>query len=94
MNLQAISTKQLRQELPEIKERLLGGQSFYWIHRSQPIGIIKPISKAKINQTRSIMSKEEYKELVRKLSGGIKLKKYPTPKQLNKILDMEYKIYV
>lgn len=35
MDLQTISTKQFRQELPEIKRLLLTGQSFYWIDRSK-----------------------------------------------------------
>ena len=88
MNLQPISTKQLRQNLSEIMDKLAMGQSFYWIHRSQPIGLIQPLPDK--SQRTAKKRKTDYQEFVKKLAGGIKLKKYPTPAQLNKIIEQEY----
>lgn len=36
------------------------------------------------------MTREEIHKLVRKLSGGLKLDRHPTPEEMNKILDEEY----
>lgn len=91
MNIQPVSTKQLRQEMPNILERLLMGQSFYWIHRSQPVGVIHPLPK---KERKAKVKDIGYEKLVEKLAGGIKLKKYPTPSELNKIIDQEYQTYV
>lgn len=89
MNIQPVSTKQLRQEMPSILEKLLLGQSFYWIHRSQPIGVIQPLPK---KESKARIKDIGYEKLVEKLAGGIRLKKQYTPRQLNKILDQRYEI--
>ena len=34
--------------------------------------------------------KEDWEKTVERLAGGIKLKKYPTPEELNRILDDRY----
>ncbi len=44
---------------------------------------------AKKNKS-SKYSKESWEKFVKKRGGGIKLKKYPTPSELNKILDDRY----
>lgn len=89
MDIRPISTKKLRQELPAVKEELLAGRSFYWIDRSKPIGIIQPLpEKNKLLSPKK--QKEEYEKLIEKLAGGIKLKSYPTPEELNRIIDQEY----
>lgn len=89
MDIQLISTKKLRQDLPEVKEKLLAGQSFYWIDRSKPIGIIQPLPEK--NKTLSPKKqKEEYEKLIDKLAGGIKLKRHYTPEELNKIIEEQY----
>lgn len=89
MDIQPISTKQLRQDLPSIKARLQEGQSFFWIDRSRPIGIIQPLPE-KNKALSPKKQKEEYEKLVEKLAGGIKLKKHRTPEELNKIIDQQY----
>lgn len=87
--MQPISTKRLRQDLPAVKEELLAGKSFYWIDRSKPIGLIQPLPE-KNKELTPKKQKEEHKKLVGKLAGGIKLKSYPTPTELNRIIDQEY----
>lgn len=89
MDIQPISTKRLRQDLPAVKEELLAGKSFYWIDRSKPIGIIQPLPE-KNKALSPKKQKEEYEKLVEKLAGGIKLKKHYTPEELNKIIDQQY----
>lgn len=89
MDIQPISTKQLRQDLPAIKEKLRAGQSFFWIDRSKPIGVIQPLPK-KNKELSPKKQKEEYEKLVEKLAGGIKLKRHYTPEELNKIIEEQY----
>lgn len=92
MDLQPISTKQLRQDLPAIKERLLLGQSFYWIDRSKPVGLIQPLPQNPKTTKTKKQQKLEYEQLVERLAGGIRLKRQYSPQELNKIIDEQYKI--
>lgn len=89
MDIQPISTKQLRQDLPAIKEKLRAGQSFYWIDRSKPVGIIQPLPH-KNNKLSKKQQREDYEKLIDKLAGGIKLKRHYTPEELNKIIEEQY----
>ena len=86
MDIQTISTKQLRQDMPAIKARLANGESFYWIDRSKPIGKIGPIEK----KQEKVMSSEEYHKYVKKMAGGFASKKPLSPRELNKILEKRY----
>lgn len=90
MDLQPISTKQLRRELPLIKEKLLMGQSFYWIDRSRPVGVIQPLPQKQKSVQSPKQKIMEYEQLVEKIAGGINSKIPLTPVQLNRILDERY----
>jgi antitoxin (DNA-binding transcriptional repressor) of toxin-antitoxin stability system len=46
MDVTAISTQQLRNELPQIREGLKAGKRYLLIHRSEPIGEILPLTKS------------------------------------------------
>ena len=85
-DVQPISTKQLRETMPSIKERLLAGESFYWIDRSKPIGMIKPLEPKR----KAPMNANEYRQNIRKIAGGINSKKPLSPKELNRLLDKRY----
>ena len=43
--MKSISTKELRQKMPLIRNELAKGESFLIIYRSQPIGTLTPIDK-------------------------------------------------
>ena len=86
MDIQTVSTKQLREDMPSIKARLLRGESFYWIDRSKPIGKIAPIE----TEEKKVMSPAEYHKFVKRMAGGFASKKPLTPKELNKLLDQRY----
>lgn len=86
MDIQTVSTKQLRNEMPSIKARLQQGESFYWIDRSKPIGKIEPIQ---IKQ-KKVMSAKEYKKYIKSIAGGFAFKKSLSPKELNNLLDQRY----
>ncbi len=86
MDLPTISTNQLRQELPEIKQMLLTGQSFYWIDRSKVVATIQsPMVKKTVT-----MGKKDWVKRVRSLAGRIKIKTSLNPAQLNRRVDQEY----
>ena len=86
MDAQPISTKQLRQDMPSIKARLLQGESFYWIDRSKPIGKIAPIE----TKEKKVMNAIEYRKFVKRMAGGFASKRPFTPSELNKLLDERY----
>ena len=90
MDIQTVSTKQLREEMPAIKARLQQGESFYWIDRSKPIGRIEPVVST--GRRQKTMDKKEWKRLVEKLAGGFSFKKNYSPEDLNNIIDQEYEI--
>ena len=86
MDIQTVSTKQLRTEMPSIKARLQQGESFYWIDRSKPIGKIEPLDKKQAK----VMSAKEHRKFIESIAGGIDSKKPLSPKALNKLLDKRY----
>ena len=88
MDAQPISTKQLRNDMPSIKARLLQGQAFYWIDRSKPIGRIEPISQLPIKPPP--ISKKAYRKYIESIAGGLEFKKSYTPEELNKMIDQQY----
>jgi len=89
MDIQPISTKDLRQDLPNIKAQLLAGQSFFWIDRSKPVGIIQPLPQRKKALSKK-QQLEEYEKYIEKIAGGINSKKQLSPKQLNRFIDERY----
>lgn len=86
MDAQPISTKQLREDMPAIKAKLLEGQSFYWIDRSKLIGRIEPLQK----KQSAPMSAKEYRKYIESIAGGINSKKPLSPRQLNRLYDKQY----
>ena len=90
MDAQPISTKQLREDMPSIKAKLLEGQSFYWIDRSKPIGRIEPISQPIRKQP--TMTKKAYRKYIESIAGGFEFKKSYSPEELNKIIDQQYEV--
>lgn len=86
MDIQTVSTKQLRTEMPSIKARLQQGESFYWIDRSKPIGKIAPIEK----KQEKVMNAKEYRKYIQSIAGGFAFKKSLSPKELNKLLEQRY----
>ena len=74
-----ITTKQLRENFPEIKKRLLKGESFVLIHRSQPIAEIKGLVK-----------KEEVIKKLKKIKGNLNLGKNLSIKKIKQLLDERY----
>ena len=86
MDIQTVSTKQLRNEMPSIKARLQQGESFYWIDRSKPIGRIEPLQ----NNLSTPMGAAEYRKYIERIAGGINSKKPLSPRQLNRLYDKQY----
>lgn len=86
MDIQTVSTKQLREEMPSIKMRLRQGESFYWIDRSKPIGKIEPMEK----KQEKVMNAKEYRKYIKGMAGGFASKKPLSPRELNKLLDKRY----
>jgi len=84
MNIQTISTKQLRQELPQVRDQLAKGVEFILIHRSKPIASLTPLSKKlsiKLKDISSIAGGHRFQETLGKVL---------TPDYLNSIAEKRY----
>lgn len=52
MRINSISTKELRQNLPEVRAGLARGDGFLLIYRSKPIGRLEPIARQTFQNTK------------------------------------------
>lgn len=84
MQVQTISTKELRTKFPSIKKDLSKGVHFVLIHRSKPLTTINPYQN----------SKERVKWPLEKILGGFqlqkKIKQKITPEFINKLAEDMY----
>ena len=87
--MNTVSMKQLRENFASLKEKLERGEDLTLIYRSQPLAKLISLAK-KPAQKRKSLKKKNYAELVKKLSGGLKLGKTLTPEKMNKILNERY----
>ena len=86
MQIQTISTKELREDFSKLLMAVEAGQTLDLTYRSKRIIRLKPIKVAKKK-----MSKEEAVKLVRKLAGGnYKFKRHLSPDELNREYDKMY----
>lgn len=86
-----ISTKQLRENFEMVKRGIEEGLSFILIYRSKPLAEIKPIKKSQLESEEEKNRRiKKNLELVKKLSGGLKLGRGLTPEQLNKLYRKTY----
>lgn len=89
MKIQIISVKQLRENLPKIREGLRKNQVYLLIYRSRPFARLEPVEKDLGWEEEKSFSKSDL-SLVDKLSGGLRLGKSLTPAKINKVLDQRY----
>lgn len=90
MNVQVISVKQLRENLPKIREGLKKDRVYLLIYRSQPFAKLEPLETDLGLELEEIFPKKADFSLVDKLAGGLRLGKDLTPAKINKILDQRY----
>jgi antitoxin (DNA-binding transcriptional repressor) of toxin-antitoxin stability system len=62
--MHAISVKELRQKFPFVRSELAKGESFLIIHKSKPIGQLKPMSNGNGNGDSNIIISDEEKEMM------------------------------
>lgn len=86
MDINTVSMKQIREDFPNIRQRLEAGEELLLIYRSQPLAEIKPV---KI-KSREFSKKRDYAKMIQKLAGGFELGADLTPEKLNKIYDQQY----
>lgn len=84
MQTQTISTKELRESMPLMREKLENGMEFIIIHRSRPIAIISPFTKKSIKKISNISE----------IAGGHTfqkdLKKQLTPSYISELANERY----
>jgi antitoxin (DNA-binding transcriptional repressor) of toxin-antitoxin stability system len=85
MQVQTISTKELREDFSKLLLAVEEGRTLNLTYRSKKIARIKSLKVPKKQ-----MSKEEAVKLVRKLAGGnYKFTKHYSPDELNRMYDEE-----
>ncbi|MBI5356095.1 hypothetical protein HZB78_00585 [Candidatus Collierbacteria bacterium] len=50
MNIQTISTKQMREDFSQVKDAMENGQPLLLLYRSRPLAEIKPVRQKTINE--------------------------------------------
>lgn len=90
MNLQVVSVKQLRENLPQIREGLKEKKVYLLIYRSQALAKLEPVGSDLNLQSEKVFPEKVNLGLIDKLAGGLKLGKNLTPVKINQILDQRY----
>lgn len=90
MNIQLISVKQLRENLPQIREGLKKEKTYLLIYRSQALARLEPVGSDFGLGLEKIFPLKTDSGLVERLAGGLKLGKNLTPAKINQILDQRY----
>lgn len=63
MNIQTISTKELREDFSQVRAAMEAGQSLVLLYRSKPLAKIQPIAKPK--KGLRLFSKKQLKQWIR-----------------------------
>jgi hypothetical protein len=93
MNINMISTKQLRENFEMVKQGIEEGLSFILIYRSRPLAEIRPIERKETqfgsSKVVNRIIEAELKQ-VEKLAGGFKFGKNLTAEQINRVIEKQY----
>jgi antitoxin (DNA-binding transcriptional repressor) of toxin-antitoxin stability system len=85
-----LSTKQLREEFPEVRDGLKRGNSYVLLYRSKPLAEIRPFDeKEETSQDQKKESIEKDLVLIDRIAGSASLGGL-TPKQINEMIDESY----
>ncbi|MBU1110469.1 hypothetical protein KKB83_02540 [Patescibacteria group bacterium] len=90
MEMNLISTKQLRENFPFIRDKLREGQRFLLIYRSQPLAELNPVGTKVSLKLPKTSNTSRGVRVMRTLAGGLHLGKGLPPKKMNDSYNKEY----